>query len=137
MSDMTGTLNANSAILPRLAIDFDLTYYVAGPMTGIPQYNYPAFEIATQELRSLALKVVSPHEVPWPEGHEGMPVNELWTYMMRETKKLTEQAGGLILLRGWPASKGALIELKKFTDAKEPIYYYDNKCLIDMNRWES
>jgi hypothetical protein len=132
---MTEVVARAESRLPKLTLDFHETYYIAGPMTGIEKYNYPAFQVAASELREMGLKILSPHEIPWPSGHEGMAVTELWTYMMRESKKLTMQATGLILLRGWPASRGALVELEKFTKEGQPVYYYDNQCLIDMNRW--
>ncbi len=34
-------------------IDKGATIYISGPMTGYPEYNYPAFMAAEKKLRSL------------------------------------------------------------------------------------
>lgn len=46
---------------PGHEFDFSLWYYLAGPMTGHPEYNYPAFEKATTVLEENGVKVKSPH----------------------------------------------------------------------------
>lgn len=115
--------------------DFDENYYVAGPMSGYDEYNYPAFDKATGELRDSGIKVLSPHEVPWPRGHETMQSAELWTRMMEATNPLLQKSAGIILLKGWPASTGAGIELNFFLQRPKPlVYYYHDFTLTDMNR---
>lgn len=124
------------SILGDLQVDFDLdlTYYLAGPMSGYEEYNYPAFEKAAVELRESGVKILSPHEIPWPRGHEKMQPSALWGIMMEETAKLILECNGIILLKGWPSSRGAGIELRLFLDKDQPVFYYDNYRLIDMNR---
>lgn len=36
--------------------------YLCGPMTGLPEYNYPAFHAAAAELRAQGWRVVNPAE---------------------------------------------------------------------------
>lgn len=43
--------------------DRSLCYYLAGPMSGLPDYNYPAFEEAKKFLEEEGIKVRSPHEI--------------------------------------------------------------------------
>lgn len=125
--------------------DKSLTYYVAGPMTGLPEYNYPAFEAACTSLRENGVTVVSPHEVPWPEGcdsvadaQDKLGIEPLWEYMMQETRELLERASGVILLPGFGHSRGALVELGIVREAKLPIWFYDKPSytLIPMFPWE-
>ena len=37
--------------------------YLAGPMTGYPDYNYPAFHCAAEQYRAAGFDVVSPAEL--------------------------------------------------------------------------
>lgn len=39
------------------------TVYIAGPMSGKKDYNYPAFEAAAAEIRAAGYNVISPHEL--------------------------------------------------------------------------
>jgi len=40
--------------------------YIAGPMTGLPEFNYPAFNAAAEYLRSLGHHVENPADNPVP-----------------------------------------------------------------------
>lgn len=111
----------------------NLSYYLAGPMTGLPEYNYPAFTAACEYLRKWwKLEILSPHEVPWPEGclsvddaQNKMGIEPLWEYMMGATRELLERASGVILLPGWYTSRGALAELSIVREAQLPTYFLD------------
>lgn len=123
---MSDAINGNSfGDQPHKMVDEELLYYIAGPMTGIPEYNYPAFTAACTVLRANGMKVVSPHEVPWPEDHETMDVEELWTEMMHRTNELLATVGGFILLPGWAHSRGALRELEVVRERKLPVLFLD------------
>ena len=118
-------------------IDFDLRYYVAGPMTGYENYNYPYFAEVAAILRQTGLLIESPHENPWPEGHKKMSNSDLWKYMMEVTDAQLSKCQGIILLKGWPQSTGACIELSKAMTKNWPVYYYHDYQLISMNKVES
>jgi len=38
-------------------------YYLAGPMTGLPQFNFPEFDRVAASLRSDGLNIISPAEL--------------------------------------------------------------------------
>jgi hypothetical protein len=116
--------------------DFDLekTYYLAGPMTGYDRYNYAAFSLVAAHLRLNAIKVESPHENEWPADHESMSVEALWQHMMEVTSKQLDRCDGMILMPGWPESRGVRAELEKALDRKLPIYFFTGSEIICMNR---
>lgn len=79
--------------------------YVAGPMTGYEDFNYPAFEDATQRLREAGYDVLSPHEV------HGDDLERPWAAYLRDDLALMlQQASVVALLPGWQASRGAALE---------------------------
>lgn len=132
MTDLTLPENLRQRWAPN--VDFDLTYYLSGPMTGYEKYNYDHFEHSATVLENTGLKIESPHRNPWPEGHEDMLPSQLWREMMSLAIRQMERCQGIIMLRGWPASKGACKELEFALAHSWPVYYYHDFQLIDMNR---
>lgn len=77
--------------------------YLAGPMSGMPDLNYPAFNAKAAELRARGWHVENPAENPAPpcgtwQGYMRMGV---WQLMTCEA---------IYLLPGWASSKGASME---------------------------
>lgn len=118
----------------EIIFNFEATYYLSGPMAGYKENNFPAFESAARDLRAFGVKIFSPHEVK-QEG--GM----MWAdYLAADISGMLEaKCTGIILLRGWPSSKGAWLELQIAVALGFPVYYFDAKTfvLIDMNRGAS
>jgi nucleoside 2-deoxyribosyltransferase len=86
--------------------------YVAGPMSGHPDLNFPAFEQATRELREAGFSVTSPHERDEASGFD--PTKEgaqfaLRLALQRDVEAVLE-ADGVALLDGWEESPSAVIE---------------------------
>lgn len=77
--------------------------YIAGPMTGLPEFNYPAFKAAAERLRALGYDVENPAENPEP--HCGS-----WLGYMRMAIRQLSQCDGVAMLPGWETSRGARIE---------------------------
>lgn len=84
--------------------------YVAGPMTGIEDYNYPLFNEVAARLRGMGYVVFSPTEV----GGSSSLDEEVksWEYYMREGLKFLLECDSVCLLPGWEKSKGACLEYK-------------------------
>ena len=78
--------------------------YIAGPMTGLPDFNYPAFFTAAEQLSALGHDVVNPAR-EW----DGKPSAEWSDYMRRGITDVCT-CDGVALLPGWTESKGAQIE---------------------------
>ena len=103
-------------------------WYLAGPMTGIDQNNYPAFAAAARDLRSMDVQVVSPHELVDPA------LNLSWQALLRcDLEVLTRDCTGIILLPGWSKSRGARLELATALALDMPVLFYspDGK-LVDI-----
>lgn len=116
--------------------DFDCSkiYYLSGPMSGYPEYNYPVFQATVDLLRAEGIKLLSPHENVWPEGHETMTPEQLRTQMMVLCMEQMKVAEGIIMMPGWPQSKGTVTELKLALKKELPVYFFDGYNIIDMNK---
>jgi nucleoside 2-deoxyribosyltransferase len=83
-----------------------MKFYLSGPMTGLPEYNYPAFREAAEFLRAGGLQVMSPHEALG--GHGDRTREE---YMREDLKQLLE-CDAIIMLPDWHLAAGAKLELE-------------------------
>ncbi len=52
------------------------TIYISGPMSGLPECNYPAFNAAAAHLRALGYSVENPAENPDPDTDTDKPTEE-------------------------------------------------------------
>jgi hypothetical protein len=96
--------------------------YLAGPMSNIPQFNFPAFTAAAKELRKQGLDVVSPAEMDAALGidkyalasADGNPkdVPVTWGDLLSRDVKLIADGGiqGIVFLPNWDKSRGARLE---------------------------
>lgn len=78
--------------------------YLSGPMTGLADFNKPAFDEAARFYRAFDFEVVNPAEVELPEGEAS------WVNYMRADIKLLVDCQGVVMLAGWEASAGAKLE---------------------------
>lgn len=81
--------------------------YIAGPMTGLPNFNYPAFERAETLLNQLGFETESPHH----NGENGEQERFAYEEFIRMGLKQLLQCNGVALLDGWERSRGVAIEL--------------------------
>lgn len=78
--------------------------YLAGPMSGLPDFNRAAFNAAERMLRELGCNVLNPARQP-----DGLEYEE---YMRRGLADV-EAANVIVLLPGWNHSPGAIRELAR------------------------
>ena len=78
--------------------------YIAGPMTGLPEHNFPAFHAAAARFREAGWEAVNPAENFG--GQTDMPRE---TYL-RADIILLAQCEAIALLPGWEESRGAKLE---------------------------
>ena len=75
--------------------------YIAGPMSGIEDYNRPYFFKAEGELRAMGHKVLNPAVLPTDLPDEAyMPI----------CLAMIDQCDAVCLLDGWEQSQGAVLE---------------------------
>jgi hypothetical protein len=97
-------------------------YYLAGPMSGLPSFNYPAFHAAAAALRARGYNLVSPAEldeqhtlqyataIASPDGKDYHPKWTWGDYLARDVKIVADEAQGIIFLPNWHTSRGAKLE---------------------------
>ncbi len=79
--------------------------YISGPMTGHPEYNFPAFEQAANRLRAIGFEVTSPHE--FGEGGD-----KSWAdYLRKDLIAMLTDCNAVATLPGWEQSRGAMLEV--------------------------
>lgn len=78
--------------------------YLSGPMTGLPQFNFPAFHAEAARLRDMGLDVVNPAEL---NPDTSMP----WNLCMRADIRALCDCDAIALMPGWQHSEGAALEL--------------------------
>lgn len=77
--------------------------YLAGPMTGLPDLNFPAFHAHAARLRALGHVVISPAEAC-------ADIAGQWHACMRRDLQLLLHCEAIALLAGWENSRGARLE---------------------------
>lgn len=87
--------------------------YLAGPMRGLPLYNFPAFDEARDKLVAKGVEVISPadldREVGFHETDEYVP-GFFYAAMRRDIEAILK-VDTIVLLPGWEDSAGCKIEL--------------------------
>jgi hypothetical protein len=101
-----------------------IKYYLAGPMTGYPQFNFPLFHEAADKLRGMGFDIISPAETDTPAVQkaamasttgaldaQGKIAGETWGEILaKDVIIVADQVDGIVFLPGWPKSKGARLE---------------------------
>lgn len=92
--------------------------YIAGPMSGLPDSNYPAFNAAAGLLRLAGFEVENPAENPAPRCGS-------WLGYMRMSLVQISRSDALVMLPGWEQSKGARAEFRIACDLGLPVMTVD------------
>jgi hypothetical protein len=77
--------------------------YLAGPMSGYPDLNFPLFHAECTRLRGLGLEIINPAEI------NADPATG-WQACMRLDIAELVKCDGIALLPDWHLSRGALLE---------------------------
>ena len=113
------------------------TVYIAGPMTGIPMWNFPAFFDAEHQLLELGYSVLNPAHNDGKNVEEAMASagspekpNYPWSYYMKRDLPHVMSADMVCLLPGWQNSKGARLEVHVAQALGLPLMILQNEQLV-------
>lgn len=104
--------------------------YIAGPMTGIPEYNAPAFRVAAANLRAQGVEVISPVEMDEADGLDieaEAAHNGDWDWaraLARDIAVIIQDADAVVVLPGWTKSRGAFLETATAYAQGKPVLRY-------------
>jgi len=105
-------------------------FYLAGPMTGIPQSNFPMFDRVTRVLRSRGHEVCSPAEMDRAMGIDpDRPETSKdidWSDVMLADLKAILDCDGIVLLPGWENSNGARLERTVAESTGRLVYIWNS-----------
>ncbi len=85
-------------------------------MTGIPEFNFPAFHAKAAELRAQGFDVVNPAE------HDEEP-DRTWAEYLRKDIRLLMDCDSIWLMTGWSKSRGARLEHHIATELGFDVLY--------------
>lgn len=117
--------------------------YLAGPMRGIPFFNFPAFAAYARLLRQAGYEVFSPAEediaTHGPDFAMSNPTGSIeqaekdYNFSLRgalggDLKWICEQAEAIALMPGWECSKGAKAERATAEALGLQVLYVEVPC---------
>ena len=103
--------------------------YISGPMSGVEDFNYPAFRDAADWLRSEGHEPVSPAESD--REHGLVPGTDMETFSVTDEARAAYLArdlpillgcDGVLVLPGWEYSVGASVEVFVASSVRLPVY---------------
>lgn len=113
--------------------------YLAGPMSGIPDFNAPEFRRVTGHLRDRGIIVLSPVEFDEAEGFDHgagettVPESDYRAFLARDLIRiLSECIDAIVVLDGWEASRGAALEVHVARSLGVPVFRCPDDPLSDM-----
>lgn len=92
--------------------------YIAGPMSGYPDFNYGAFHAAETRLVNHGYDVLNPATNPECDS---------WDGYMRAAIAQVIQADGIAVLTDWQMSAGAALEVHIAHSLRVPV--------LSVSRW--
>jgi hypothetical protein len=79
--------------------------YISGPMSNLPDHNFPAFDAAEKELLERGYRVIN------PANNDNRSHGKPWEFYMRLDIKHVAESDLMYVLDGWQNSRGARVEV--------------------------
>ena len=111
-----------------------MNLYIAGPMSGMPDLNYPLFFETEKRLTELGHNPINPARIDMAEEADAALANAIlsissdaennrtWEYYMQRDIPLMLKGDGVCLLPNWRRSRGARLEVMIAQTLKMPLY---------------
>lgn len=103
------------------------TIYVAGPMRGHSDYNYPSFDRQARMLHMQGWDVINPAELDRTASIDAREVDYnsefLRDALKRDMVAICEKCTAIYMMSGWEKSQGAQAELRLSKALGLDIYY--------------
>lgn len=105
--------------------------YISGPMSGIKDFNAPAFIATSAQLRALGFDVISPQEMDAQAGFDTKSEDGKMDPLLRRqflARDFIEVAScdGIYMMKGWSKSGGAKLERAFALDTGMTVMYADD-----------
>jgi hypothetical protein len=116
--------------------------YVAGPMSGLPWLNQPAFDQATTALREMGYVVISPAEKDreWGQDPDAARTGRNSLHMpdvMRWDLQQVLACDGIVLLPGWENSPGSRLERVVAESSGRLVFGWSMQSrLVELPPWD-
>ena len=105
-------------------------HYLAGPMTGYEDYNFPRFHEAARLLREAGFNIVNPAELDEEDpDREG---KEYTDFMSRDLEIVLHETDGIIAIDKWWESKGARMEVFVGISMDKPVLHLSGDILTGL-----
>jgi len=112
--------------------------YLAGPMTGHPQHNFPLFNHVAVKLRTLGHEVMNPADLTistygtieqFEQAPEDERIKVVRSLLARELSWICLHADAVYLLPGWENSFGARAEREAACAVKIEVHMVPEELL--------
>jgi hypothetical protein len=114
--------------------------YIAGPMSNLPLYNFPAFDEAAMFLRHLGWDPINPAEMDRGLGFDPsihkVTKEFLDDALRRDTDAIINHADAMVMLSGWEKSTGAKAEYHLARWKHIPVYAWPSMDEIPKDHLE-
>lgn len=110
--------------------------YIAGPMSGVANFNFPLFFETEEKLKELGYEVINPAHNDGKTLEEALAMagtperpNNSWGYYMRRDLPHVLSVDALCVLPNWQRSKGASLEVHVAEALGLPIFVLKDDVL--------
>lgn len=114
--------------------------YVAGPMSGYPEHNFPAFRKAARLLRDMGHEVTSPVEMDEASGFDASTAPNVeagsaeWAkFLARDVIVIAGDVEGVVVIDGWEQSRGAALEVHVARELGKHVYRIEHDYSYSRN----